>query len=259
MLRLSKILSYGNIDHIILSSDPAIETDTIFYFPAFYLYGLYHWNHCYQTVFTHEKIYNISCLNKGDHGHRIQNFVTLIEKNYNDVLYTWNSRKGDGTSATLDAMNKYQNLIEQRIIPKVDSAPINFTTAHDIKHNAYQAAYINIITETLVRDSIFISEKTWKPIASGQLFFMVGCFGTIQYLRDLGVDVFDDIIDHSYDLDTDWVDRIDRMHDSLGQLMQQDLSIVFKQTKDRRQRNQELFFNGKFGVQYLDKINLKFQ
>jgi hypothetical protein len=258
LLQLSQVCDRSQISYAILSPDPAVETDSIFYFPAFYLYGLNYWKHSYQQVFEHEKTYNISCLNKGEHGHRIQSFVILMEKNYNNVLYTWNSWPGDGTTATPNVMTKYQKLKDQKTIPKIDSGPINFVTAHDIQHDAYQASYVNITTETMVRDSIFVSEKTWKPVASGQLFFMVGCRGTIQYLRKLGVDVFDDIIDHSYDLEPDWVTRIDCMHNSLAQLMQQDLPTIYEQTRYRRLHNQERFFGGQFGMQYVDRINLKF-
>jgi hypothetical protein len=255
MKRLSDILSQHQIKHIILSSNPSVDTDSVFYFPVFYFYGLQNWINEYSQVFDHKKIYNISCLNKGAHGHRIQNYVTLIEKNYDAVLSSWIDVPGDGLDPTPDALAKYQKLKEQKIIPKLDPLPINFKSVHgSIQHDAYRAAYIHIIVETQVQDTIFISEKTWKSVASGQLFFMVGCLGTIGYLRDLGVDVFDDIIDHSYDSDPDWVSRINRMHDSLAQLMQQDLSTVYEQTQDRRQQNQKLFFEGKFGMHYLDRI-----
>jgi hypothetical protein len=244
---------------VILSPDPGVETDTIFYFPTFYLTGLKRWKDYQSLVFENKKIYKISCLNRGTHGHRIQNFVRLLEKNYDSALYSWLDMQGDGTLAAPDVMEKYQQLKQQGIIPMVlDAKILNPKAIHNIQHDAYQASYVNIITETLVRDTIFISEKTWKSVASGQLFFIVGSLGTIQHLRELGVDVFDDIVDHSYDLESDWVVRIDRMHNSLDQLMQQDLPTIYEQTKDRRQRNQERFFSGQFGMQYVDRINLKF-
>jgi hypothetical protein len=259
LLQLAQVCDRSHIDYVILSPTPDIETDTIFYFPTFYLNGLETWKDHWSQVFEYEKIYKISCLNRGTHGHRIQNFVRLIEKNYDSALYSWLDMQGDGTVSTPDVMQKYRQLQEQGSIPIVlDAKVLNRQTVHTIQHDAYQASYINIITETMVRDTIFISEKTWKSVASGQLFFMVGCLGTIRYLRELGVDVFDDIVDHSYDQESDWISRIDRMHDSLDQLMQQDLPTIYEQTKDRRQRNQEQFFSGQFGMQYVDRINLKF-
>jgi hypothetical protein len=259
LLRLSQVCDRSQINHVILGPDPGLETDTICYFPTFYLSGLRRWQDHRSLVFDHEKIYKISCLNRGAHGHRIQNFLRLIEKNYDFTLYSWLDMPGDGTMAAPDIMEKYQQLRKQGSIPIVlDAKILNGPEIHNIQHDAYQASYVNIITETMVRDTIFISEKTWKSVASGQLFFIVGSLGTIQHLRDLGVDVFDDIIDHSYDLESDWVVRIDRMHDSLAQLMQQDLSKLYEQTRDRRLYNQERFFSGQFGMHYVDRINLKF-
>jgi hypothetical protein len=259
LLRLAQVCDRSQINYVILSPYPAVETDTIFYFPTFYLTGLRRWKDYQSLVFENKKIYKISCLNRGAHGHRIQNFVRLLEKNYDSALYSWLDMQGDGTLAAPDIMEKYQQLQRQGIIPMVlDAKILNPKAIFNIQHDAYQATYVNIITETMVRDTIFISEKTWKSVASGQLFFMVGCRSTIKYLRELGVDVFDDIIDHSYDLESDWVVRIDRMHDSLAQLMQQDLSTLYEQTKDRRLQNQERFFGGQFGMQYVDRINLRF-
>jgi len=53
----------------------------------------------------------------------------------------------------------------------------------------------------------FLSEKAYKPFATGQLFVMHGCVGTVRALRDQGYDVFDDIISHDYDLVEDGIER----------------------------------------------------
>ena len=53
----------------------------------------------------------------------------------------------------------------------------------------------------------FLSEKAYKPFVTGQLFVLHGCVGTIQALREQGYDVFDDVVDHSYDSIEDGLDR----------------------------------------------------
>lgn len=57
----------------------------------------------------------------------------------------------------------------------------------------------------------FLSEKAYKPFATGQLFVMHGCLGTIRALKDQGYDVFDDIINHDYDLVDDGIERAKRI------------------------------------------------
>jgi hypothetical protein len=45
------------------------------------------------------------------------------------------------------------------------------------------------------------------------------------------------------------------MHQSLHDLMQQDLPRIQAHTEQRRRRNQEKFFSGIFGINYLQQIN----
>lgn len=60
---------------------------------------------------------------------------------------------------------------------------------------------INVICETMELDNqpINLSEKTFKAFAWHQIPLWHASPGTVQLVRDLGFDVFDDIIDHSYD------------------------------------------------------------
>ena len=62
--------------------------------------------------------------------------------------------------------------------------------------------------EPIFKDHIpFLSEKAYKPFATGQLFVIHGCVGTVRALRDQGYDVFDDIINHDYDAVEDSIER----------------------------------------------------
>ena len=74
---------------------------------------------------------------------------------------------------------------------------------------------VNVITETSSQtdaDSwreIFLTEKTFKAFAYRQMPLWFAVPNTVQTVRDLGFDVFDDIIDHSYDLIDDESERMD--------------------------------------------------
>jgi hypothetical protein len=46
---------------------------------------------------------------------------------------------------------------------------------------------------------MFITEKTLKPYAMHQLPVFNTVKGHVKNLRDMGIDVFDDVVDHSYD------------------------------------------------------------
>jgi hypothetical protein len=101
---------------------------------------------------------------------------------------------------------------------------------------------------------LFVSEKTWKPIAAEQIFLVFGNPGTIEYLRSQGVDVFDDLIDHRYDSVDDWQQRLHMIHQQLKQLIDRDLEDIYIATLERRQRNSEKFFSGAFDPQYSQTI-----
>lgn len=60
-------------------------------------------------------------------------------------------------------------------------------------------AYINIISETIPTKVNFITEKSIKPFLNLEFPIIFGHTKIIQYLRNFGFDMFDDIIDHSYD------------------------------------------------------------
>jgi hypothetical protein len=75
---------------------------------------------------------------------------------------------------------------------------------HSIIDSRYHVnSYCNIVLETHFdadqSGGTFLTEKTFKPIKHGQLFFVVGPAGSLQQLRDLGYRTFDSILDNSYD------------------------------------------------------------
>jgi len=73
-------------------------------------------------------------------------------------------------------------------------------------------SYLDLITETSVypnSDFLFITEKTYRSIANGNIFLIMGCPGTIKYLQEKGIQTFNDLFDESYDDPniTHWYDR----------------------------------------------------
>lgn len=66
-----------------------------------------------------------------------------------------------------------------------------------------------LVTETFeFQYGTFITEKSYKPFLFLQPFVQVGDHLNVQWLRDNGYDVFDDIVDHSYDQEPDWSKRV---------------------------------------------------
>jgi hypothetical protein len=76
-------------------------------------------------------------------------------------------------------------------------------------------AFFNLVSESSNNltvnwgwDRIFITEKTIKVFFKKQIPIFFTVPGHVAYLRSLGFDVFDDVINHSYDLVQDPHDRV---------------------------------------------------
>ena len=60
-------------------------------------------------------------------------------------------------------------------------------------------AYVNIIAETIPTKVNFVTEKSIKPFLNLEFPIIFGHTKIIEYFRSFGFDMFDDIIDQTYD------------------------------------------------------------
>lgn len=91
---------------------------------------------------------------------------------------------------------------------------------------------------------VLLSEKTFKPIKHGQMFFVVGPAGSLQTLRNLGYRTFDGILDNSYDYDPNNTHRWAKLRNAIVQA-QSDLPRLFACARADIEHNQRLFLEPK--------------
>ena len=104
-------------------------------------------------------------------------------------------------------------------------------------------SYCNIVMEThfdIGNSGTFLTEKTFKPIKHGQMFFIAGPAGSLQVLRDLGYRVFDSVLDNSYDLEPNATQRWMALTRSIF-FAQPDLPQLFELCRADIEHNQQLF------------------
>lgn len=73
---------------------------------------------------------------------------------------------------------------------------------NDVDINILQfRAYFNLVTETTFfeKDTLFVSEKVYKPILLGQPFVVVGNSGILSLLKEQGYETFSPYINEDYD------------------------------------------------------------
>jgi hypothetical protein len=106
-----------------------------------------------------------------------------------------------------------------------------------------------LVTETVATGRRHhITEKTFKPIAMGMPFVIVGTQGSLEYLRSYGFRTFEDIWDESYDSAEDSVriERIASLLRSLDELSVEAKQDLFEQAQEVVEHNWNHFYNGGF-------------
>jgi hypothetical protein len=111
----------------------------------------------------------------------------------------------------------------------------------------YQTTAFSLVSETTVENRLFVSEKSFKPIAFGHPFVIYGTPGNLQYLRDLGFETFENEIDESYDNITDSNLRLQAVCEILQTLYTQRRSgqLIFgsSESQQKIKHNLEHFYN----------------
>jgi hypothetical protein len=135
--------------------------------------------------------------------------------------------------------------------------PINFEgeTDHPM-HSCWLSLFdesaeslLYLVTETVATGQRFhLTEKTFKPIALGMPFVIVGTRGSLGYLRSYGFRTFEGIWDESYDLAEDDVriERIASLLRSLDELPDTAKQELFEAAHEVIEHNWNHFYGGGF-------------
>jgi hypothetical protein len=107
---------------------------------------------------------------------------------------------------------------------------------------------VYVPTETVYfGQRLHITEKTFKAIAMEMPFVLVAPAGSLEYMREYGFRTFGDVIDESYDQETDDIRRLERVTQLLKDL--DNLSVAERQQIHRHclpavEHNFTHFYNG---------------
>jgi hypothetical protein len=85
---------------------------------------------------------------------------------------------------------------------------ISHAFANIVHETSFDESYSYMTFHTIVWHQPFITEKSIKPFVWGQIPIFVTCKNHDVYMREFGFDLFDDIVDHSYNQEPDPAKRI---------------------------------------------------
>jgi len=144
--------------------------------------------------------------------------------------------------------------------------PINFAgeTDHPM-HSCWLSLFdesaeslLYLVTETVATGQrLHLTEKSFKPIALGMPFVIVGTRGSLEYLRSYGFRTFGDIWDESYDSADDSVriERIASLLRSLDELPTEAKQDLFDAAQEVIEHNWNHFYNGGFEAVLWTELN----
>lgn len=121
----------------------------------------------------------------------------------------------------------------------------SFSTVDNNRKDLYADSYFHIVSETRLGNepSVFMSEKTWRPILNLQPFLYIGNYKALETLRNLGFKTFGSIIDESYDDILDPVARFTKIKFEILRLKSMSMDQIhdlYYSVKDILIHNQQL-------------------
>jgi hypothetical protein len=112
------------------------------------------------------------------------------------------------------------------------------------EHLSYKNSYVNITTETeFDTDEIHVTEKSFKPFVTFQFPLILASPGHIHEIRKrYDFDWFDDVIDHSYDLEKDHKIRLLKFVEEIKKINNNKEFFIefYKNNKSRFEKNHKL-------------------
>lgn len=117
--------------------------------------------------------------------------------------------------------------------------------------DVYLNSWYSIISETNISDINFITEKTFKCFLGGRIFICFGAHKHLDFVQQQGFKTFHGIIDESYDLIPDPVQRFQAAWQQVQILANSDPAELYKQAQPIIEHNYNLIKNY---TKDLDKI-----
>lgn len=165
----------------------------------------------------------------------------------NIMLEGWErAKREDGLAPiTVDAYPPYDVL---------EPNQTSFTNSANYTKNLvplYQNSFVEFVTESVYNfDLAWVTEKFLNSQLGSNFPIWISGKGTVTWLRKHGFDVFDDIVDHSYDTVQDPVIRMQNCVKNNINLFQNynETKELWTKNKHRFQKNVDCFFNLQYEI-----------
>jgi len=134
-------------------------------------------------------------LNKRPTAYRKELFTFFRDNNLLDQSYASYLNSSQRGGATDEIEKPFKNFEENLKDPDIGQSNVNFYPVTDF--------LFDVCAETYIEDYIGLTEKSIKPFLWGHVPLIYGPTGTYEYLKNLGFDVFGDIVNLGFDNEQD--------------------------------------------------------
>ena len=142
----------------------------------------------------------------------------------------------------IDGVRKYVDDWKERLLDS-DANNLNDRVL-DPKY--YESSFFSIVSETGMSHHLRLTEKPFRAIVNYHPYIIVGCHGTLTYLKSLGFETFPELFDESYDNEPDMAKRllmvINEVEKFVNLTFEEKMSR-YKMVHDKVLHNREVFFN----------------
>ena len=191
----------------------------------------------YSTWHFNEESWNI--IHSEDASIPKQNYMLLGPepvKDFNQISTAWNHVS---EQELVDCYNHSCFEIVVETITNVEQESYNWDTL-----NVGRTPNTAITDKISQPNTVFLTEKTARPLLWGMPFFLNAGQHSLAALRELGFETFSDLWDESYDDIADPDQRADAMHASIQSVLEltvNELADKIANIRERLQRNQQRF------------------
>jgi hypothetical protein len=130
--------------------------------------------------------------------------------------------------------------------------------------NYYNEVFVEVVSETTFNEPFMFTEKLLNSVYGCNFPIILSNAGAVEHLREMGMDVFDDIIDHSYQYKSTLIERCwNAIFLNRDILENFDLAKSIRiQCADRLISNRDLLLSGKllhYCIDCVDKMPVEYK
>jgi hypothetical protein len=253
MNKVFELLNSYNVYYILFSCDAALDVqpsyNRSFYNPWFFKSPLYVPSNFEPNIDFVEKKYAFNLMLGSNKPYRTLAYKVLKENTNIYSKYLGHPNFKIDSVPSLDEDEVTNNLISQDVAQHklntmnfVKKQRSEYPISHVVPEKIYANTHFDIVTETFIKhQTMFITEKTAKPLATGRFFCWYNSYNVASYLEPYGFDFTH--YNALYDKMCNDVDRLDAMLELVEEIASNPLFIkdIYEKSKSARIHNMEVF------------------